>query len=338
MVPTSLPAEMTAVILDDYHGPDALRVERRPVPRPGPGEVLVKVAAAAINPSDLSFLDGQYGFKKPPPVVPGFEGAGTVVASGGGLIGRWLMGKRVACVSQRQGDGVWAEYVAVSANFALPLAGDVSLEQGSMSVVNPLTAVALIDQARHSNHQAVVNTAAAGALGQMIDRLGRDAGLVVINTVRREAQVALLKERGAKIVLNSSNRNFAQQLHDACHEHKARLAFDAIAGKTTLRLLDAMPRHSKVTIYGGLSEQPAQILPGHAIFRDQSVDGFWLSSWLGKKNIVQLLLLWRKAQKQLGSTLKTDVRARYPLADAPQAVRDYASQMTGGKVLITPSA
>ena len=135
-----IPDQMTAVVLDAYTGVDALRVRQCPVPTLGKDEVLVKVAASPINPSDLAVLDGHYGFKTSPPLVPGGEGAGTVVAVGPGTIGRYFLGKRVACLNQGQGDGMWAEYVAVSAKGGvLPLNRALSLEHGAMSFVNPLT-------------------------------------------------------------------------------------------------------------------------------------------------------------------------------------------------------
>ncbi len=105
MTQTQIPDKMTAVLLDSYTGADALRVEEQPVPKPGPNQVLVKVAASPINPSDLAFLEGDYGFRKQTPVVPGFEGSGTVVAVGSGVMGKYLNGKRVACISQGKGDG-----------------------------------------------------------------------------------------------------------------------------------------------------------------------------------------------------------------------------------------
>ena len=336
MVQAKIPERMTAVVLDSYTGAGALRVEERPVPEPGKNEVLVRVAASPINPSDLAFLDGLYGFKKPTPTVPGFEGSGTVVAAGGGLMGRYLRGKRVACVSQRDGDGVWADYVVTSTNSALPLDESVSLEQGAMSVVNPLTAIALLDIAREGGHDALVLTAAASALGQMVNRLAQSEGIQVINVVRRDEQAALLRQQGATVVLNSNEANFTQQLRDVCHRHQTRLAFDAVAGTRTLQLLEAMPRHSKVTIYGGLSYQPAQVNPGHLIFQDKAVDGFWLTTWLGRKNFLKLLLLWRRAQKLLSSELKSDIRTRYPLRDVKKAIQEYQDNMTGGKILLRP--
>jgi len=246
MAQTRVPDQMTAVVLDSYSGVEALRVEKRPVPKPGKDEVLVKVAASPINPSDLAVLQGRYGFKPAPPLVPGGEGSGTVVAVGPGPMGRYFLGKRVACLWNGKGDGVWAEYVVTTTKGgALPLDESVSLEQGAMSAINPMTASAFLEIAKKGRHKAIVLTAAASALGQMVNRLGRSEGVQIINVVRREAQVELLKRQGATVVLNSSESNFDQQLHDACHRYEARLAFDAVAGPLTGQLLQALPPHSK---------------------------------------------------------------------------------------------
>ena len=164
MSQTQIPEQMTAVVLDSYTGVEGIRVEQRPVPKPGKNEVLVKIAASPINPSDLAFLIGRYGFKKPTPVVPGFEGSGMVVAVGEGFMGRYLLGKRVACRSQDKGDGVWADYMVTPAKDAQPLDQAVSLEQGAMSGANPLTATAFVEIAKKGGHKAIVLTAAAGAL------------------------------------------------------------------------------------------------------------------------------------------------------------------------------
>jgi NADPH:quinone reductase-like Zn-dependent oxidoreductase len=328
-----IPDQMTAVVLDSYTGVEALRIEERPVPKPAENQVLVKIAAAPINPSDLSFLEGLYAFHEPPPVVPGFEGSGTVVATGSGMMDRDLDGKRVACISRGGRDGTWAEYMVASTSSALPLDDSVSLEQGAMSVVNPLTAIALLTIASKGGHKTVVHTAAASALGQMLNRLGPAEGVQIINVVRRDEQVDLLKGQGATIVLNSSDANFDRQLRDVCRQHKVRLAFDAVAGHMTMRLLEAMPKHSKVTVYGGLSQEPVLANPGHLIFQGKSIDGFWLTTWMAQKDSNQRMRIWRRAQKLMLTDLKSDVRARYPLQEAHKAVTDYQSHMTGGKVL-----
>ena len=333
-----IPEQMTAVILDSYAGAEALRVEQRPVPTPGPDEVLVKVAASPINPSDLAFLEGKYGFKNPPPVIPGGEGSGTVVAVGPGPMGRYFMGKQVACLNQGNGSGMWAEYVVTSTKGgALPLAKTVSLEQGAMSMINPLTACAFLEIAKEEKQKSIVLTAAASALGQMVNRLCISEGIQAINVVRRDAQVELLKELGATIVLNSNDDGFDQQLRDVCHQADAHLAFDAVAGTMTLQLLDALPENSKVTVYSCLSYKDAQVGADHLVFEGKSVDGFWMGPWISKKNIAQIMMLWRRAQKLMSTELKSEVRARYPFPEAKDAVKDYLHQMTGGKVLLTPN-
>ncbi len=333
----NIPDQMTAVVLDSYRGASALRIERRPVPKPGPNEVLVKVAATPINPSDLAFLDGVYGFKKPTPTVPGLEGSGTVVSVGSGMMGRYLNGKRVACISQERGDGVWAEYMVTSSSLALPLDASVSLEQGAMSVVNPLTAIALLTLAKEGRHKAIVQTAAAGALGQMINRLCKSEGIPLINVVRRAAQKELLERQGAEIVLDSTEPNFSQHLCDVCGQYQAHLALDAVAGPMTIQLLKAMPPHSKVIVYGGLSYEPIQAEVGQFIFEGKSIEGFWLITWMSKKNFLQSLGIWRRAQKLMMTDLKSEIRRQYPLNEVQQAIEEYQNQMTGGKILLNPA-
>ena len=338
MTKTQIPDQMTAVVLDSYSGAEALRVEQRPVPKPGKDEVLVKVAASPINPSDLAFLDGNYGFDNPPPVVPGGEGSGTVVAVGPGSMGRYFLGKRVACLSNGERDGTWAEYVVASTKGgAFPLNKSVSLEQGAMSVINPLTASAFLEITNDGEHKAIVLTAAASALGQMVNRLGRSEGVQVINIVRRDAQVELLKAQGATVVLNSSDVDFDRQLRDACHQYDAHLAFDAVAGPMTGQLLKALRENSTVTVYSCLSRKAPQTNVDQIIFRGKTITGFWLGPWLySNKNLLQILMLWRRSQKLIGTDLKSEIRARYPFQEARKAVQEYTHQMTGGKILLTP--
>src|ERR1019366_2509346 len=187
---------MRAILLKDVK-PPSLAVEEIPDPRLKPGQVLIKMAAAPINPSDLVFLLNQYGVKKTLPVVPGFEGSGTVVESNAGLYGRWLMGKRVGCRAPEDGHGTWAEFMATETTGVIPLRKDVTLEQGASLLVNPLTAWALLSMARREGLRGFVQTAASGALGLMIERLARRWKMISINIVRRREQVELLKKSGA---------------------------------------------------------------------------------------------------------------------------------------------
>ena len=300
--------------------------------------MLVKVAASPINPSDLAVLHGRYGFKPDLPFVPGGEGSGTVVSVGPGPMGRYFRQARVACLWGGKRDGAWADYMVASAKGGvLRLHESVSLEQGATSVINPLTASAFIEIAKKGGHKAIVLTAAASTLGNMVNRLASGDGIRVINVVRRDAQVELLRQRGASIVVNSCDSDFDEALRDACHRCDARLAFDAVAGDLTGRVLGAMPPHGKVTVFGGLSFEAVQATPGHLIFENKSVDGFWLGPFLASKNLLQIMLIWRRAQKLLATDLKSDIRAEYPLSDAREAVEEYLSQMTGGKILLRPN-
>ncbi len=336
MSENQIPDQMTTVVLESYSGVAALKVEQRSVPMPGQNEVLIKIAASPINPSDLSFIEGLYNIRKPAPVIPGLEGSGTVVASGGGFMANYLLGKAVACTASAKDNGVWAEYMLCGIDSVFPLNKSLSLEQGAMSIVNPLTALALVSIAKNAGHKTIVHTAAASTLGQMLIRLGRNQGIEVINIVRRMEQADFLKEQGAGLILNSSDAHFSTKLREICHAKHARLAFDAVSGTLTGQLLEAMPANSKVTVYGGLAGEAVLAHPGQLITQNKEIDGFWLSPWLAKKSMLAKIHFWRKAQKLMISDLRSDVRARYPLEEIKKAVMDYQHHMTGGKVLIVP--
>ena len=257
---------MQALELSSYEGLGALNLVQKPLPETGPGQVLVEVAAAAVNPSDLMFIRGHYGFTRALPTVPGFEASGRVVA-GNGVYPRRLVGRRVAWGVQREGDGTWAQYVVADARACLPLLPRVTFEQGATLLVNPFTAWALVEQARKERRRAVVQTAAASALGLMVLRLAKRAELPMIHIVRRAEQVEQLTALGAEVVLNSSEPDFDDALHRHCKDLHATLALDAVAGEMPGRLLQAMPKGSKVVVYGALSEQGVTVSPERLIFQ-----------------------------------------------------------------------
>lgn len=105
----------------------------------------------------------------------------------------------------------------------------------------------------------------------------------------------------------------------------------------TLQLLDALPEHSKVTVYSCLSYEATQVGADHLIFEDKAVDGFWLGPWINNKNLFQILMLWRRAQRLMATELKCEIRAQYPLQEAKKAVQEYLGKMTGGKILLRPN-
>jgi NADPH:quinone reductase len=327
------------VHLRAYDGkPESIAIVDMPVPRPGPGEVLVQVFASPINPSDLMFIRGLYGFKKPLPAVPGFEGSGTVVEAGTGLMPRFLKGQRVACAAAdpKVIGGMWAEYVVTSAQFCIPLRKDVDFEQGAALLINPMTAWGLMDEARRGRHPAVVQTAAASALGRMIVRLGKRFSIPVINVVRRAKQVELLHQLGAEYVVNSSEPEFDKRLRELCHQLRASIGFDAVAGEMSAIVLRAQPRGSRLLVYGALSLKTSQADPASLIFDGKRLEGFYLNAWLRARTLLGQLRLARQIQKLLRSDLETDFQAKVPLQEVGRALQQYAANMTAGKVLLMP--
>lgn len=333
MSPLSIPAQMRAVVLHTYTPKGAgWRVEDRPVPTPAPGEVLVKIAASPLNPSDLSFMQGQYGIRKALPVVPGFEAGGRVVAVGDGVNPK-LIGQKVACTSGNA-DGTYAEYMTTNAGGCLPVLEAISEEEAGMMLVNPLTAWALVESAIHFGSKAIVQTAAASVLGQMIARFGAKKGLAVINVVRRAEQVAMLQAQGAEHIFNSSDDNFDAALRNICRTLDAKAAIDAVGGALTDRVLRAMPNGSRITVYGGLAGEPTHVGVDQLIFRDKRVEGFWLTTWM-RTSPAAMGAAWRDVQNE-HTHFKSEVRARYKLDQFGEAVNVYQAQMSGGKILITP--
>ncbi len=327
----SLPKSMQAVLLGENGG--LLTVRQIPVPQPGPGEVLVRMAASPINPSDLGFLKGGSGSQKPFPVVPGFEGSGTVVAAGPGLLPQLWVGKRVACAVSGTG-GTWAEYLATRAMLCVPLQNNLSLEQGAMMLVNPLSALAFFDIVKSEKHAAIVNTAAASALGRMIIRLGHRDRVPVINVVRRQEQADLLRSLGAEFVLQSNDANFRNQFYDLARRLNATLILDAVGGELARQMLEIAPAGSTLVLYANLSGEDVAFDPHGLWSEDKRIAGFYLGNWAEKRGIIRTLRDIRRIQ-QLGATdLKSAIQKRLPLSAVQQAVEIYQNNMTAGKVLL----
>jgi NADPH:quinone reductase-like Zn-dependent oxidoreductase len=218
----------------------------------------------------------------------------------------------------------------------VPLRKAVNDEQGAMMLVNPLSAWALMDLARRGGHRAIAQTAAASALGRMMLRLGQRFGIPMVHIVRRQEQVELLRSLGAEQVLSTHEADFYERLREVCRQLKVTLAFDAVAGEMTERLLQAMPRRARLIIYGALSNAACQINPGHLIFKKQQVSGFWLSDWLPRAGLLRVLYAGWQVQNLLGHELGTEIQARLPLEEATRGLEMYVGGMTKGKVLFVP--
>jgi NADPH:quinone reductase len=256
-MPTAVPA--TALQLKSLVTADQtveLFLDTVEVPVPGPGEVLVRVEAAPINPSDLGLLlagadvtaAAATGSTDRPvitaplpeaamrglqarvgiPMAVGNEGAGTVVAAGSSAAAAALLGKTVAAV----GGAMYAQYRCVDASFCLELPEGTRAADGASSFVNPMTALGMTETMRLENHTGLVHTAAASNLGQMLNRLCIADGIPLVSIVRRPEQEELLRVAGARQVCDSSSPSFATDLTAALTETGATLAFDAVGGGT----------------------------------------------------------------------------------------------------------
>jgi NADPH:quinone reductase-like Zn-dependent oxidoreductase len=329
----NLPEEMLAVRQHEADG--KLLMEKVPVPRPGPGEVLIKIAASPINPSDLGLLKGGY-LNRSYPFTPGLEGSGTVIESGGGLLGSLRKGKRVACSPDPEGDGTWAEYMKTSVMRTLPLPGSVSLEQGAMMLVNPMTALAFLHLARKEKHQAMVNNAAASSLGKMLIRLCAEKEIPLINIVRKEEQRLELQSLGAKHVLNSSENSFETELKQLASKLDASLFLDAVGGQQSALLLAAAPPRSTLIVYARLSGETLQADPGDLIRKDKRIMGFQLGNWLNTKGILFKLSFVNQVKKKLSGALFSRVNQEFAMNEVEEAIRYYREHMSEGKILLKP--
>jgi NADPH:quinone reductase len=327
----SLPITMTGLAIAN----GGVELVERPLPTPKRGQVLVHMRAAPINPNDLMLLDGNYEVKKPAGTIAGFEGSGTVVASGGGAIARFMLGREVACAAG-EGDGTWAEYVVVDAMRAAPLGKKTDLQQAAMMLTNPLTADVLLRTARRAGHRAFVQNAAAGALGKMIVRRCLRERLTLVNVVRRPEQAAALRAIGAEHVIVSTEPGADAALRELCDRLDVRFGFDAIAGDATAQLARAIGRDGCILVYGMLSGKPCQIEVEPLVFKRLRIEGFTMYAWLEHTSKLGQLRAVMAAQRRLGDDLRSEIRATRSLADHVDALALARGATSDGKILFAP--
>ena len=319
-----------------------IRLTEKSLPKLRKGQVLVKMLAAPVNPSDLVYLLGKYGLAPNNGAFVGFEGCGIVVEANAGLYGAWLKGKRVALSAQPGNDGVWAEYAITKANFCLPVRKELSDEQAATIIVNPCTSVCLVERAIELGAKAIVINAAASQVGKGVIRYAKLKGLKTIATVRSEANVSALEELGATSVLLTSQETFVESLKQQAKTFNATVLVDAVAAKDTPMLLKAMPNSSTAIVYGRLTEtfDPLGGLFSVAdlIFRDIRIEGFWLAKYIGGVSPLKVLALSSKVQKLFAQGIfKTDIYASVGFEDFAQALDHYALNKSDGKVILLPN-
>lgn len=354
-----------------------LALNRIEMPQPAADEVVVRIEAAPLNPSDLAVMFSgadlstavQSGTEQNPVIsadVPakamsavkarvgkttavGNEGAGTVVAAGSSAAAQALMGKTVAVI----GGGTYRKFHCVNVQSCLLLKDDTTAKQGASSFVNPLTALAMVETMRAEGHKAIIHAAAASNLGQMLNRICIADGIDLINIVRKPEQETLLRDIGAKYVVNSSSETFIDDLTAAIIETGATIAFDPIGGgQLTSDILNCMEtaaardmkEHSvygsdtfkQVYIYGALNPGPITLNRNFGFA--WGVNGFLLFNALGKLGTETVMAMRKRVANEITTTFASHYTDEVSLTEALQlsSIKTYAKQATGQKYLITP--
>lgn len=354
-----------------------LELKEQPMPIPGENEVLIRIEATPINPSDHGVMFGWASMASAissgsgadtvlsAPVseqgmavmkarigqslAVGNEGAGTVVATGTSELAKSLEGKVVAAM----GGGMYGQYRCVDASVCLPLLEGHTAKDGASSFVNPLTALCMIETMNLEGHTALVHTAAASNLGQMLNRICLDGGIDLVNIVRKDEQETLLREMGAKYVVNSSKDTFMADLTDAIHATGATLAFDATGGGTLAStILSAMEaaaartpgaysiygsvKHKQVYLYGGLDTSPTTLNRGYGMA--WGVGGWLLPNFLARVGQEVATRLRTRVATEMKTTFASHYTNEISLAEALDAdiVAQYNSKSTGKKFLVCP--
>lgn len=206
------------------------------------------------------FYDEHKLFKINHPTCPGWEGSGTIVASGGGPIGWWRTGMRVAFVRNVNGNemiagGAFQQYCLAKSFEVNPLGDEIPSDVGSMAFVNPLTAIGLLERGQELRAPAMIQTGAASQVGRMLIKLAKMQNMPLVNVVRRPEQVKMLQdEYGAEYVLDSSSADFFDQFKELVKKLRATVLIECIGGDFTAKLMDCLPSRSTTVLYGCLSE------------------------------------------------------------------------------------
>ncbi len=376
---TDLPdTNLTMLTLVKPEGELEVFFERRPMPEPAPHEVLVKLLATPINPSDLGLLFGAAdmasarasqrdglpvvtadipapGMRAMAPRVGqalpiGNEGCGLVVKAGTSPDAQALLGKTVAVL----GGEIYAEYRCLPAAMCMELPDGTDPKDGASCFVNPLTSLAFTETMRMEGHSALVHTAAASNLGQMLVKICAKDGIPLVNIVRSDAQVALLKAIGAEYIVNSSDEDFLNKLTAALVETGATCGFDAIGGgklagqilacmeSAAVKRMTTYSRYGsdtfkQVYIYGALDVGPT--LLNRSFGFSWSLSGFLLTPFMQKAGADVVGRMRKRVVDELTTTFKSHYSHEISLTDALSldVLSQYNAKRTGEKYLIRPN-
>lgn len=347
------------------------------VPEPGPDDVIVRVEATPLNPSDLALLLGPAvinsarvsGSSERPVVtadIPagfmkmvsarlgqslpvGNEGAGTVVAAGSSDTAQALLGKTVGIA----GGEMYARYRCMNAMMCMEVPGDTSAAEAASCYVNPMTALGMVETMRAEGHTALVHTAAASNLGQMLNRLCLQENIALVNIVRKPEQEKTLRDLGAEFVCDSSKDSFSKDLTAALITTGATLAFDATGGGTlATTILSCMETaaarsmteynrygsdvYKQVYVYGFLDRNPTNLRINYGF--SWGLGGWLLTHFLQKAGTPKMMEMRARVAAGLKTTFASHYSREISLAEVldVQTMAEYSKQATGAKFLINP--
>ena len=310
------------------HPEDVVAVETWDVPNPGPGQVLVKMLAAPINPADINYIEGVYGIKPALPAVAGLEGCGEVMACGADVTVPAL-GDKVIFIRDR---GTWSSHVLCAADAVLVVPAAIDPLQAAMLKVNPLTALRMLEENGNlASGTWVAQNAANSSVGQCVVQIARALGLHTINLVRRPELVDELLSLGADCVLLDEPGLVEKS------PAKPVLAFNAVGGDSAVRLMDLLAEKGRLLTYGAMSKQGVKVPNKFLLFKGLSLHGFWLTRWLRETSHAEIATAYQRlADWMLAGQLSMRVAATYPLAQAAEAARHAQQDKRGGKILLIP--
>jgi len=299
------------------------------------GQVLIKVAMASVNPSDLHFIKGEYGQPRIKGKPAGFEGIGEVV-DGEGAYAQSLKGMRVSFVVAKGGSGTWAEYAITDAIGCIPVLPNLRNEDGAALIVNPLTAMAMFEVVKKSQSKSFIMTASNSQLCKLLIGLGKDADISPICIVRDVKQSDHLKQLGASEVLDSTDENFLQNLKDIIKNLKPRIMLDALANQLSADIFMVMPNRTRWIVYGKLDITPPVISEmGQLVFSEKVIDGFWLVKWFRDTELAEQMQVIKDVQERFVTRKwKTEVSEVLKLDEVMDKLPDALKR--NSKVMFTP--
>ena len=324
---------MQSVRFHEFGDPaEVLRVEEVERPAAGAGQVLVKMRARPINPSDLLTVRGLYGSLPVPPATPGLEGMGEVAELGEGVT-RLQAGQRVIPLGVA---GTWAEFIVAPAAQLIPVPDAVGDQTAAQFVVNPLTAwIMTVEELDLQPGEWLLQTAAGSTLGRVVLQIAKQHGFKTINVVRRREQAEELKALGADEVICTDDEDIPERVREITGREGLRKAIDAVGGETGAAVVRALGRGGVMLVYGLLSGRPMPIDGGRMIFASATVRGFWLGDWMRsappeRQQAVTAEMLRSMATQEV----VPPVEAEYPLSEVLAAVAHSERPGRSGKVLL----